>query len=155
MSNMSVENIISYVTSHYEGVIVDSNWGERGLFYNPERKLPKGIYILTFKEKDGPNDKASNTNRPGVYRLNLGISKQTFTDLFAGIPKRPLAGKIVDTGHDFEMLDEIMPHPVYGWMSWIGVLNPSKNTFDKIKPLIEEGIELAKIKYAKKVNSHK
>ena len=153
MSQLKIEEIIDYTTSNYEGVVEDRNWGERGLFYNPEGKLPKGIYILTFKEKDGPNDKASNVNRTGVYRLNLGISKQTFKDLFGEIPKRPLAGQIVDTGHDFEILDEIMPHPVYGWMSWIGVLNPSNTTFNKLKPLIDEGIELAKIKYAKKVNS--
>ena len=153
MSQLKIEEIIDYTTSNYEGVVEDRNWGERGLFHNPEGKLPKGIYILTFKEKDGPNDKASNVNRTGVYRLNLGISKQTFKDLFGEIPKRPLAGKIVDTGHDFEILDEIMPHPVYGWMSWIGVLNPSNTTFNKLKPLIDEGIELAKIKYAKKVNS--
>ena len=57
--------------------MVDHNWGEMGVFYNPGKKLPKGIYILTFKEKDGPNDKASNVDRKGVFRLNLGISKTT------------------------------------------------------------------------------
>ena len=151
MSTLSIQEIIDYTTSNYEGVVENQNWGERGLFYNPKGKLPKGIYILTFKEKDGPNDKASNVDRPGVYRLNLGISKQTYQTLFGEIPKRPLAGRIVNTGHDFDKLDEIMPHPVYGWMSWIGVLNPSKTTFSKLKPLIDEGVELAKIKYAKKV----
>ena len=153
MSHLSIEDIVEYTTSNYAGVIVENNWGERGLFYNPEGKLPKGIYILTFKEKDGPNDKASNVNRPGVYRLNLGISKQTFKNLFGEIPKRPLAGQIVNTGHNFEELDKIMPHPVYGWMSWIGILNPSKSTFNKLKPLINEGVELAKNKYAKKIQS--
>lgn len=153
MSSLSIDNVLTYTTSNYEGVIVDKNWGEKGLFYNPDGKLPKGIYILTFKEKDGPNDKASNINRPGVYRLNLGISKQTFSNMFGEIPKRPSAGKIVDTGHHFESLDEIMPHPVYGWMAWVSVLNPSKSTFEKLKPLIHEGIELAKIKYAKKVKA--
>lgn len=151
MSTLSIQEIIDYTTSNYEGVVENQNWGERGLFYNPKGKLPKGIYILTFKEKDGPNDKASNVDRPGVYRLNLGISKQTYQTLFGEIPKRPLAGQIVDTGHDFEKLYEIMPHPVYGWMSWIGVLNPSKTTISELKPLIDESFELAEIKYAKKV----
>ena len=126
-------------------------WGEQGLFYNPENILPKGIYILTFKEKDGPNDKASNLNREGYYRLNLGISKNTFKSMFGSIPTRPAAGKIVNTNHNFQDVDTIMPHPVYGWMAWIGVVNPGMSTFEKLKPLIAESIELAKIKYQKKV----
>ena len=121
------------------------------IFYNPEFKLPKGIYILTLKEKDGPNDKASNVDRDGIYRLNLGISKSTFISLFHEIPKRPSAGNTIDTGHDFTKVDEIMPHPVYGWMSWIGVLNPSRETFERLKPLIDEGAKLAQQKYQKKV----
>jgi hypothetical protein len=150
---MKIEEIFDYATSAYEGVVIAQNWGERGLFYNPEGKLPKGVYILTFKEKDGPNDKASNVNRPNVYRLNMGISKGTFREMFGDIPKRPVAGQIIDTGHNFESVDEIMPHPVYGWMSWVCVLNPSPDTFEKLKPLIHEGIELAKAKYLKRIKS--
>lgn len=89
---MSIEEIFSYATSKYSGVTINKNWGERGLFYNPEFKLTKGIYILTVKEKDGPNDKASNVDRDGIYRLNLGISKTTFISLFQKIPKRSLCG---------------------------------------------------------------
>lgn len=153
MNYVPIETIFDYATSTFEGVVVAENWGERGLFYNPNGKLPKGIYILTFKEKDGPNDKASDVNRDGVYRINLGLSKERYRSLFGEKPKRPTAEEIVDTGHDFEKLDEIMPHPVYGWMSWIGILNPSPDTFETLKPLIAEGVELAKVKYAKKVKS--
>lgn len=151
MLSKTVEEIMDYVTTHYPGMVVNHNWGERGLFYNPEGRLPKGIYVMTFKEKDGPNDKASNVNREGVYRLNLGLSKQTYAHIFGEIPQRPPAGGIVDTGHHFHMVDKIMPHPVYGWMSWIGVLNPSDRTFERLKPLIDESIAMAKVKYAKKL----
>jgi hypothetical protein len=149
---MKIEKIMTYA-SEYEGVVITENWGERGLFYNPEGKLPKGVYILTFKEKDGPNDKASNVNRANVYRLNLGLSKNTFKTMFNDIPKRPVAGQIIDTGHSFDDLDRIMPHPVYGWSSWVCVLNPSSGTFEELKPLIHESIELAKAKYRKRVKS--
>lgn len=153
MSTFSIEDIISFCLSEFDGLVVDKNWGERGVFYNPDKRLPKGVYVLTFKEKDGANDKASNVNREGVYRLNLGVSKNTFTEMFGVIPKRPLAGEIVSTGHDFTALDQITPHPVYGWMSWIAVLNPSYDTFVKLKPLIAEGVSLAEIKYQKKVKA--
>jgi hypothetical protein len=148
---MSIEYMFEYCLSSFEGLVEDKNWGERGIFYNPDDLLPKGVYVLTFKEKDGPNDKASQVNREGVFRLNLGICKDSFIQLFGSIPKRPAAGEIVDTGHDFGKLDSITPHPVYGWMSWIAVLNPSAATFETLKPLIAEGVELARQKYLKKI----
>ncbi len=151
VSSVSIDDIFNYAISEFEGVVISENWGERGLFYNPHGLLPKGIYILTFKEKDGPNDKASNVNRPDIYRINLGLTKDRFKEMFGEIPKRPAAGQTVSTGHDFQNVNEIMPHPVYGWMSWIGVLNPSLETFDALKPMIAEGVQLAKIKYSKKV----
>lgn len=151
MSQVSIEQIIEYCLSEFEGLVVDKNWGERGLFYNPDKKLPKGIYVLTFKEKNGQNDRASKLDRDNTYRLNLGVSKTTFSKMFGAIPKRPAAGNIVSTGHDFAQPNQITPHPIYGWMSWIAVLNPSNDTFAQVQPLIEEGVGLAKAKYAKKM----
>ncbi len=153
MNQVSIEDVFDYCLSEFDGLVIDKNWGERGVFYNPDKKLPKGVYVLTFKEKDGPNDKASKVNREGIYRLNLGISKKTFIEMFGSIPQRPAAGQIVSTGHDFSQLDQITPHPVYGWMSWIAVLNPSKETFTQLKPFIKEGVELAIVKYQKKVKA--
>ena len=151
MPPLSVEAIIERLSSRYEGLVEARNWGERGLFYNPGRVLPKGVYFLTFKEKDGPNDAASNVNRPGVFRLNLGISKPTFAERFGSIPERPPAGGVVLTGHDFQAVDRIMPHPVYGWMAWIGVLNPSAETFETMTPLFDEGYHLAVTRFQKRI----
>lgn len=134
---LSIEEITRYVLDHCPGTVQNENWGERGLFYNPDHSRPKGVYLLTFKEKDGANDRASHIDRGGLYRLNLGIGKPAYQQLFGVPPKRPAAGAIVDTGHDFTKLDTIMPHPVYGWMSWIAILNPSRETFDQLKPLIQ------------------
>lgn len=148
---ITTEQIFTRILKTFDGVIEDKNWGERGLFYNPGHVLPKGVYILTVKERDGPNDKASNVDRSGVFRLNLGISKAAFVDLFGSVPARPPAGTVVATGHDFTQLDLIMPHPVYGWMSWIGVLNPSEETFQTLMPLITEAVDLARKKYRKRL----
>jgi hypothetical protein len=53
-------------------------------FYNPDNSLPKGIYFATIKESDGPNDKASNLDREGVFRLSIGIGKKNYQSLFGG-----------------------------------------------------------------------
>lgn len=139
------------VLRRHPGTVPDQNWGERGIFYNPGRRLPKGIYLLTFKERDGANDRASQVDRPGIYRLNLGIGREAYRALFGAPPARPAAGGVVSTGHDFRALDVLMPHPVYAWMAWIGVLNPSEATFARLVPLIDEACRAAERKWRQRV----
>ncbi|MCI8408234.1 MAG: hypothetical protein HFJ09_03045 [Lachnospiraceae bacterium] len=55
---------------------------KKGIFYNPNNTLKRGIYILTIKEKDGENDKSSNLDRENIYRINVGVYKKTFINLF-------------------------------------------------------------------------
>lgn len=147
---MQAEEILQYCLENFEGTVLVSSWGEKGVFYNPENKLKRGIYILTVKEKDGENDKGSNLYREDVYRVNLGIRKQTFEEMFGTVPKRPAKGCIVNMKYDFTQTDRIMPHPVYAWMSWICALNPSDETFEQLKPLISEAYAYSKEKYHKK-----
>ncbi len=61
--------------------------------------------------------KNSYLSRKGIYRVNMGIRKKTFTELFGAVPKRPSKGGIVDMNYDFTTLDKILPHPVYAWMA--------------------------------------
>ena len=147
---MSPEDIISYCLDNLGGAFLTESWGEKGIFYNPEGLLKHGVYILTVKEKDGENDRASNLDRDGIFRINIGVRKSTFSDLFGDIPKRPQKGGVVEMDYDFTLLDKLLPHPVYAWMGWICVLNPSEKTFGEIKPFIHEAYELAKEKYAKR-----
>jgi hypothetical protein len=149
---ISIEEVIAYSLDTFPGLIEDWNWGERSLFYNPERRLPKGTYFLTFKERDGANDSASRI-RPGDYRLNVGISKVAFTDRFGSLPARPAAGGVVQTRHDFSQRDRILPHPVYGWMCWIAIVNPTHETFEEVKPLLSGAYEWAVERYRSRMGS--
>ena len=113
--------------------------------------MKHGIYVLTIKEKDGNNDKSSNLNREGIFRINFGVTKNTFINKFGFIPARPLKGNTVDMQYDFSTLNMLLPHPVYAWMAWVSILNPDKNSFYNIKQFINESYEYAKEKYNKKV----
>lgn len=148
---MEIDDILNYCIKNLKHTVLVETWGEKAIFYNPDNLLKRGIYVLTIKEKDGENDKSSNLNRKGVYRLNLGLKKDVFLKLFGEIPKRPAAGKIVDMNYDFTRLDEILPHPVYAWMGWICILNPSKNTSESLNSLISESYNFAKEKFRKKI----
>ena len=45
--------------------------------------------------------------------------------------------------YDFQKTDMIMPHPIYGWMSWVCVLNPSFQTFEVCKDLLNSAYDKA------------
>ena len=90
------DSILAYCMEHLEGVVLRESWGERGIYYNPGETLPRGVYILTIKEKDGENARASQLDREGVYRVTLGLRNPSFRALFGELPKRPPAGGVVD-----------------------------------------------------------
>jgi hypothetical protein len=110
-------------------------WGDSFFIYDPNRDLDetRRFPFATIVTKDyGDFDNASNLDRPGVFRLNIGVSKETFAKLFGA-----------EDDHDFTALDVLMPHPVYGPNHFVCVLNPSDSTFDAVRPLLKEAYEIA------------
>ncbi|QNK66327.1 DUF6194 family protein [Variovorax sp. PAMC26660] len=100
-------------------------------FHNADNKFP----FATIVTKDSEFDSASKLDRPGVFRLNTGVGKETFRALF---------GEADTAGVDYAALDKLMPHPVYAKMYWVSVINPSAKTFATVKPLIAEALALAR-----------
>jgi len=150
---MTPEKIIAIITANLDGVKPKSSWGETSLFYNPKNLLPNGVYFCTIKENDGDNDKSSNLSRDAIFRLSIGIPKETYLTLFGEKPKRPEKGGIVSTAHDFTQLDVLMPHPIYAWMSWVCILSPSEDSFKEIYSLIVEAHSNAVVKFNKKTKN--
>ena len=148
---MQPENIVEKITNEFSGVVPKSSWGETSLFYNPGKLLPNGVYFCTIKEKNGDNDKASNLDREGIYRLSIGVSKESYESLFGTRPKRPSKGGIIDTEHDFTECNILIPHPIYGWMSWVQILNPTETVFSELLPLIKGAHSSAVFKFNKKL----
>ena len=105
-------------------------------------------------------DQFSNLNRPSVFRLNIGVGKQTFHTLFGEPTLPPYGSSKIESGntssdYDFTALNQLLPHPVYGRMYWVCILNPSDETFEtKVLPLLVEAHEMAVSKY-KKRTTHK
>jgi len=148
---MEAEALIGALTSQLADVKPKASWGETSLFYNPKNQLPNGVYFCTIKQQDSVNDSSSSLDRAGVYRVAIGLKPQTYAALFGPKPARPAKGGIVSTGHDFTALDTLMPHPIYGWMSWAQVLAPTTETFDQILPHIVEAYACAVLKFRKKI----
>lgn len=140
---MKVEEIINEIKSRYKDIVVRETWGETSFFYNPENRLPNGVYFTTIKEKDGENDSSSNLNRPSVFRVSIGVGKDKYVSLFGEKPARPAKGKVVELDYDFTELNRLFPHPVYAWMGWVCILSPTKESFQNILPLIDIAYGLA------------
>ena len=149
-TSITPEEVLSYCLSEFEDVVLVESWGEKGIFYNPGNVLKRGVYVLTVKEKDGENDSASMLDRDNIYRINVGLKKQSFINRFGAIPARPKAGQIVKMDFDFTELDTILPHPVYAWMGWVCVLNPSAQTIEAFKALMQESYTFAREKFNKR-----
>jgi hypothetical protein len=97
--------------------------GDTFFIYDPDRNLQdkQRFPFATIVTKDyGDFDNASN------------LSRETFRALFGD-----------DGTYDFTAQDRLMPHPVYGRQSWLCVLNPSAETFERMKPLLREAYEIA------------
>ncbi|MES2793618.1 MAG: DUF6194 family protein [Planctomycetota bacterium] len=140
-----------YITETFDGVDVLVAAGYSFFFYDPGQKLPaeRRFPFATLAASDNEYDTVSNLDRPSVFRLNIGVSKETYRELFGPQPPAAGASGIVETGHDFTTLDQILPHPVYAPQSWICVLSPSAATFDKVRLLLDEAYALAVRKYGK------
>ena len=136
MRSLTIAELESWLTETFAGLMPKASWGERSYFYNPDGSAPHGTYFLTVKEKNGDNDTASALDRPEVWRLNFGVAKPEFMRRFGPPPPRPAKGTTIAGPWDFTALDTLTPHPVYGWMGWVAVVNPSAATFEEVKPLL-------------------
>ncbi len=150
IENITIDFILNDLFEHYTGLKRIEAWGETSLFYNPDDSLKRGIYFCTLKNKDGENDKASHLDRADVFRMNFGLSKKTFISLFNTIPKRPVKGGVIEGDYEFQRTDILTPHPIYGWMAWVSILNPSKPSLKNLMTLLDESYALCVQKYKQK-----
>jgi hypothetical protein len=135
------QEIIRYISQHFDGVDVVTGTegiavGDSFFIYDPQRNLDDKhrFPFATIVTKDyGDFDDRSNLNRQGVFRLNVGVSRDTFKRLFPD----------PDATYDYAVLDMLLPHPVYSAQSWVCVLNPSNETFRSIESLLAEAHGIA------------
>jgi hypothetical protein len=119
------DEITDWITTTYPGTVVAEAMGATFFSLN-EKSWPNFATIVTTDEHD--MGEPSKLGRDGVFRLNIGVGKDTF---------ERVVGSNVDP--DFAALDRMLPHPVYAKQRWICILNPSRQVFDSVvKPLIAE-----------------
>jgi hypothetical protein len=114
--------IVQYLLDTYPETDVVEAMNAWFFSLDPDKHWPNYATLVTTDE----HDDASNLDRQGVFRLNLGVDKSTFDRIAAADPEP-----------DSTAFDTLLPHPVYGQQHWISILNPSEATFrDVVVPLI-------------------
>jgi hypothetical protein len=140
---MDEKTITEYITGTFEGVYTLAANGDTFFMYDPAGMFPFATLVTS-----DVNDTFSNLARPDVFRLNIGLSKAKYTELFGATAARDDTN--LESRYDFTALDTFMPHPVYARQYWVCVLNPSPVTFETVvKPLLAEGYSRDVSKHAK------
>jgi hypothetical protein len=124
MSGPDPETIHRYIVDTFPGVQVATAMA--ATFYSlDEKHFPNFATIVTTDD----HDDASNLSRPGIFRLNIGVSRPTFERFAAAAGEAP----------DYTVLDVVIPHPVYAKQLWLSILNPSGESWEAVvKPLLAE-----------------
>ncbi len=128
---MDDAQITRYIIDTYPGTDVVTAGGGTFFSIDPEKHWPNFATLVTTDEFDeGPI--ANLSGRPGVFRLNIGVTGKTFDRVLGDAARE-------DAHVDHAALDTLLPHPVYARQHWLSVLSPSDDTFEQqVKPLLDE-----------------
>lgn len=126
---------VSAALAAYPGTHLITAYGDVFAAYDPEGRIqrePSKHWMpwATIVISD-VNDAASDLDRAGVFRLNIGLTRSRFAELTEQTP-----------APDFTAVDVLMPHPVYADYGWVCVLNPER-TWPTVETLLDEAHALA------------
>ena len=144
---MSMTQILDTVRS-FDGVLVlapdegggfpEIAWGDFFFYYSPDGEIPQNVQpFATIVTKDYPDDTGSQLNAENRWRVNIHVGKARFTELTGEDPRSFTWG-------DYATADAVMPHPVYGALGWISVVNPGHKTMPTVIDLLRAAHEDAR-----------
>jgi hypothetical protein len=130
---MDDRTIVDFIKTAFDDIEILEADSNSFFYYSPEHVIPEKTFPWATLVSNDLYDQFSDLGRDGVYRLNVGVSAETFKRLF---PE--------EREYNFKALDTLMPHPIYGNVRWVSVLRPSEQTFEQdVKPLLEEAYQAA------------
>ena len=135
MNQSEVEAFVS----NLDNVQRDDSYGYAMYFVGDEHLVP----FVSVASSDNEYDSVSNLNREGVYRINIGVGRETFDTLVGNMKSEDI---------DYAALDVLMPHPEYAKQHFVCILNPSGDNEAYTKELIVEAHSLATSRLERKTN---
>ncbi|HET6985865.1 MAG TPA: DUF6194 family protein [Kribbella sp.] len=143
---MTVEEMDRVIRA-YDGLRVLEAQDDLFYLYDPAADLPPERQQPFATIVTGDHyEQVSRLDEPGAWRLNVGLTKTTYTSLFGPVPTERDADWVLDSGHDYTTRDELMPHPFYASQHWVCIVSPTR--LAPLEPLLDEAYEFAARKYA-------
>jgi Family of unknown function (DUF6194) len=131
LEGVNADQVKQYISGLFDGVREPEHQGDTFFIYDPHGDLPPARQMPFVTIVTGDHyDSQSKLDDPGSYRLNIGLTKATYTERFGGI------GEV-----DHAERDRLMPHPEYAGQYWVCVVNPSD--VEALRPLLTEAYEFA------------
>jgi len=116
------------------------NLGYTFFFVGDDHRIP----FVSIAHSDNEFDDVSNLDREGVFRVNIGVSKETFNNLFDQSDSANI---------DYSVLNVFLPHPHYSRQRFICILNPGDDNAEATKRLMVEAHSIAEARVQRKVKS--
>ncbi|MEU6084505.1 DUF6194 family protein [Streptomyces sp. NPDC047108] len=120
-------------------------WGDAFFYHAPDGRIPHHVQPYgTIVTKNYPGDTACDLDAPGRWRVNVLADRTTFREL-TGEEPRSLARP-----RDHTAVDCVMPHPVYGALGWICVVDPGARTEDTVVRLLHRAHDAARVRFTRR-----
>jgi len=138
-----------HICETFDGVNLLEAFDDGFFIYDPHRDLPPERQMPFATIVTGDHyDSVSRLDEPGTYRLNIGLTKATYTTMFGRAPTDRDERGAWMTGLDYAARDVVMPHPEYASQYWVCVVNPSAGSLKAVHELLVEAHAYAARKYA-------
>lgn len=151
---MSMEQIIATVRGFAGALVVvpgpggdfpELAWGDAFFYYAPDGRMPQNVQPYgTIVIKNYPDDAASDLDPPGRWRVNIHADRATFRELTGEEPRS------LTRPRDYAAADSVIPHPVYGVLGWVSVVNPGERTTDTVVQLLRGAHDAACARFARR-----
>lgn len=151
---MSMEQIIATVRGIDGALVVvpepggdfpEPAWGDAFFYYAPDGQMPENIQPYgTIVTKNYPGDDASDLDPPDRWRVNIHVDRATFRELTGEEPRN------LSRRRDYAAVDSVLPHPVYGALGWISVVNPGERTTDTVAQLLLSAHDAARARFERR-----
>jgi Family of unknown function (DUF6194) len=145
---MDAHEMKRYLCSAFDGVATTEAFGDTFFAYDPYGDLPGDRFhpFATIVTGDH-HDRASDLDRPGAYRLNIGLTTATYTAMFGAAPTSRDEHGVLQTPFDYTATDTVLPHPIYASQHWVCVVEPGEATMDTVRRLLAEAYGFAVRKF--------
>lgn len=123
-----------------ENVQREEAFGYLFFFVGDDHRLP----FVTIANSDQDYDNVSKLDREGVFRINIGVSRETFKNLIAEPGAEPV---------DYSVLNAFLPHPEYSRQNFVCILNPSGENAEITRKLIVEAHSIAAVRLQRRAKN--